>query len=407
MRGDAPALRQIYRIRHSLELLAVSAILLAVCIPSRVLSAPQEPEPPIPIDSTPLADLLSPNDKLEANESKDPKKVVEAYLRISGTHLDLALNTIKKNDFRSSERELDIYKKALSKAGELAFNLRDKRRSIAKKIEQTIYKQIRTLEAVQHLFPPERLPFADAALRHAKQLRVQALNVAFAAGDVLKEPGKEKKPAGDEPPNTQQAPSRLFPYKPETTMREFVVDLSRLNGAGPLVQLAGDYLTEEEDNHVREAQSPDDRTKVFMKIADRRLALITGPAPSVSTTSAKPDSEKKVDRKAQKKAQAKAEEQEREWGTLPSLSRTELLRHYVRAIVECMAKLEDAYERNPKSSALSKALGILREATDRQLTILRSLGSQGKDEAERRALAEAIDQAETANKGAHLEPDHK
>ena len=85
---------------------------------------------------------------------------------------------------------------------------------------------------------------------------------------------------------------------------------------------------------------------------------------------------------------------------LPKLSRAELLLHYARAIKEGMAKLEDAYERNPKSSAIPKALAALRDATGRHLQTLRVLQSEMKDERESAALREAIDQAETANNGA-------
>ncbi len=82
------------------------------------------------------------------------------------------------------------------------------------------------------------------------------------------------------------------------------------------------------------------------------------------------------------------------------MSRDELLRHYARAIAECMAKLEDAYERNPKSSALPKALAVLRDATDKHLTMLRGLKPELKTDNEVAAISAAIYEAETANKGA-------
>jgi delta 1-pyrroline-5-carboxylate dehydrogenase len=148
-------------------------------------------------------------------------------------------------------------------------------------------------------------------------------------------------------------------------------------------QIPGDYLTEEEDEHVREAQAPDDRIKVFMKIADRRLAALN-PAPAPTD----------------EKALKKAAEEKKEWGELPKLDRAVLLRHYARAIEESIAKLEDSYERNPKSKALGKALEMLREATDRHLQTLRGLLNEVKDPKETDALRHAIEEAETANEGA-------
>jgi hypothetical protein len=63
-------------------------------------------------------------------------------------------------------------------------------------------------------------------------------------------------------------------------------------------------------------------------------------------------------------------------------------------------KLEDAYERNPKSSAIPKALAILRDATDKHLEILRSFHTEVKGDSEERAWRDAVEEAETANKGA-------
>jgi hypothetical protein len=85
---------------------------------------------------------------------------------------------------------------------------------------------------------------------------------------------------------------------------------------------------------------------------------------------------------------------------VPKITRAELLRHYARAISECMVKLEDAYERNPKSSALPKALAILRDSTGKHLQTLRTLKAEMKTESEIAAMSGAIEEAETANKGA-------
>lgn len=365
---------------------------------------PQSTEPPLPVDPTPITKLLSAADKNYLAEADNPKKQVAAYLRISDNHLEAAFGAIKRNDHRSAERELDIYNKALAEAGKNAFALQDGKRASAKKIEQNLYRQIKTLESIERLFPAEREAFAEAALKHAKQLRVQALNAALASGSgVLSDPDEKKKPESDHPPNDDppevESPTVDSPKSPPAVappalemfgFRRMVISAPGFSGEAsnsrPSVfeQIPGDYLTEEEDDHVRQAQAADARVKVFMKIADRRIRAIAG-------GEAAP-----VDKKDQKKA----EEEEREWGALPKLGRTELLRHYARAISECMAKLEDAYERNPKASALPKALAVLRDSTDKHLQTLRGLTADIKNEAENAALRGAIEEAETANKGA-------
>jgi hypothetical protein len=324
------------------------------------------PEPPLPVDPRPLAQLISEFEKATLAEARDPKKLIDAYLRISDTHLQVAFNAIKGDNHVTAEHELDVYNKAIAAAGKESFAIKEGKRSICKRLEQVLYRQIKVLESIDRLFSAEREPFAEAALKHAKQLRVEALNKAFASGDVLGDPD-EKKPRAE--------PQKESPLPPKAM---------NLLSATRARQISGDYLTEEEDDHVREAQAPESRVKVFMKIADRRIKAI---GDSIVAT-------------GEKKDQKRVEQEDREWGAVPKVSRAELLRHYARAISECMAKLEDAYERNPKSAALPKALAVLRDSTDRQLQMLRTLGSEMKTESETAALRDAIDQAETANKGA-------
>lgn len=397
---------------HLTRCLAVAICVFFMITANSHAHGAQLPEPPLPVDPRPLTQLISAAEKASLAESSNPKKMVEAYLRISDTHLQAAFNAIRVNNFETAERELDIYNKAVSAAGKEAFALQDGKRGVSKRIEQVLYKQIKTLESIERLFPSEREMFADAALKHTKQLRVQALNEAFDSGGVLKDPEEEKKPKS-EPPAKEGPPKNTMLQAPlaRTKSLRDTVSLRRpsafpgvssgvlpgsnasvpqgiaahFNSARVSLQMPGDYLTEEEDEHVREAQAADARTKVFMRIADRRLKAIVAP----------PDTPA-----AETKDPKKLEGEEREWGPVPKVSRLELLRHYARAISECMAKLEDAYERNPKSSALPKALAVLRDATDKHLQTLRALKLEMKTESELSAISGAIYEAETANKGA-------
>ena len=391
--------------------LAVPICVFFILTANSYAQGAQLPEPPLPVDPRPLTQLISDAEKASLAESGNPKKIVEAYLKISDTHLQAAFNAIKVNNSEAAERELDTYNKAVSGAGKEAFALQDGRRSMSKRIEQVLYKQIKTLETIERLFPNERERFADAALKHTKQLRVQALNEAFDSGGVLKDPEEEKKPKSEPPPkegppkNTTppEPPGRAGSLQKTAGLRRPSASLNsssdvplssnslvahgiaaHFNSGRLSLQMPGDYLTEEEDEHVREAQAADARTKVFMRIADRRLKAIVAPPASPAET----------------KDPKKVEGEEREWGAVPKVSRVELLRHYARAISECMAKLEDAYERNPKSSALPKALAHLRDATDKHLQTLRALKLEMKTETELSAISGAIYEAETANKGA-------
>lgn len=348
------------------------------------------PPPPLPIDSTPLNELLTDTERASLAAAKnDHKKLIETYLNIAEAHLNSALGHAKNDNSPAAVTELDIYNKAIAEAGKVTFERKENQRKHSKKLEQALYKQIKTLEVIERRFPVERQPFAEDALKRAKYLRVQALNTTFAGGEILKEPDEpdeKKPPAKSGPPNNNQLlePIAWRGGMPQIVSPPFQRRVKTLSLRRNVAQIPGDYLTEEEDDHVREAQEADKRIKVFMKIADRRLVAINGTA--VTPTD--------------KKALEKAEQEKREWGVLPKLSRAELLKHYARAIEECIVKLEDAYERNPKSSAIPKALTALRDSTDKHLEILRSLTSQVNGEAEDAALRDAIEQAETANKGA-------
>lgn len=365
------------RFRMACRALLLCCVLLA----GTAIGRAQEDQdgPLLPENPTPLHELLSPAEKALVADARNIKKNIEQYIKISESHLDSAMNAIKNGEALTAERELDIYNKAIAEACKDAFSMQEGKRAISKKIEQSLYKQIRRLETIERLFPGDRGPFAEAALKHAKSLRVQALNEAFAGGEVLKDPEENKKEKQNSPDGGASDGVKLL--TPAAAAR---FTGSRYALLRESFQIPGDYLTEEEDEHVREAQKADERIKVFMKIADRRLVALKGDAAAP----------------ADAKAQKKIEEEAREWGVLSKMGRADLLRQYARAIEECMAKLEDSYERNPKSSAIPKSLITLRDATDRHLIALRALSSEMKTEREIAAMRDAIDQAETANKGA-------
>jgi hypothetical protein len=352
--------------------------------------------PPLPVDPTPIKDLLSNSERASLAEVHSYKKLVEVYLNISDTHLDAADKAIGGEDIKTAERELDVFTKAAAEAANTAFGAGKEeakpqnRASLGKKIEQRLYAQIRKLQAIERRFPQERVGFAEAALNSANKLRQRVLNETLALGEVLTEPAQNKKEVdvGSAPPppipqlNLRPAGAYSTPTKGE-------ILASFQDGA--------DYLSQDEEDAVKEAQDIDKRTKVFMKIAGRRLLAITG-------ASDVPPTEKPLLDKLEKKGPLAPPPDDsrdaREGDVLEKLSRAELLHHYSRAIEELMDKMEDAHDRNPKSSALKRALNILADDTEKQLVTLRSLEPAMKDEAESHALRGAISKAEEASKGA-------
>ena len=207
---SAPPGRLIYH-------LTVAFCVFIVVSASSKSTAAQIPDAPLPVDPRSLTQLISDSEKSLLAEANNPKKLVDAYLKISDTHLQSAFNAIKVNNHQAAEHELDIYNKAVAAACKEGFAVQDGKRSLSKRIEQALYKQIKTLETIERLFPSEREVFAEAALKRSKQLRVQALNEAFASGEVLKDPEEEKKPKS-EPPikdefSTRKNPVTLCPLQ--------------------------------------------------------------------------------------------------------------------------------------------------------------------------------------------------
>jgi hypothetical protein len=136
-----------------------------------------------------------------------------------------------------------------------------------------------------------------------------------------------------------------------------------------------DHLTDQEADLIREWQEIDKRIEIFVKAADRRLLVLTNPAAT------------------QKK------KEEETWGPLPAGTKLELLTDYKRILEEAEEKLDDAYHSGSKNPLIPKALSKFKEAAARQIAQLRSFASQLSDKREQRALAEAIEEAETVTKG--------
>jgi hypothetical protein len=135
-----------------------------------------------------------------------------------------------------------------------------------------------------------------------------------------------------------------------------------------------DHLTEKEDELVREFQEIDKRVEVYIKAADRRLQVLANPAVT----------QKKKD--------------DGTWGPLPTGTNLELLQDYKRILEETEDKLDDLLNRDTPPPGLEKALSKFKEAATRQIPQLRALAAQLKEKSEQRALAEAIEEAETVTK---------
>ena len=138
-----------------------------------------------------------------------------------------------------------------------------------------------------------------------------------------------------------------------------------------------DHLTEKEIDLVKANQEIDMRTEVFMRAAERRITVLIDP-------------------------QATQKKKEEEiWGPLPKGSPLELLQDYKRILEELEEKLDDALNRDSRNPALEKAVKKAKDTASSQIEKLRGLGPKLTDGKERRALLEAIEEAQLIAKATY------
>lgn len=135
-----------------------------------------------------------------------------------------------------------------------------------------------------------------------------------------------------------------------------------------------DHLTPEEADRVRDAQMLDQRVDVFIKAAGRRLLVLTNP----NAASVKP-SQKELEN----------------WGELPKGTRAELLADLAQIIEEASDNIDDASIHESKAPLVPKALRKLAAACTHFLTELKPMRDVVTDRTERKALEDAIENAQT------------
>jgi len=131
---------------------------------------------------------------------------------------------------------------------------------------------------------------------------------------------------------------------------------------------------------VRDAQQLDARTTLFVKIAERRLAAVTGGEQRQSNVS---------------------------WGELPKGTRADYLADLAAILDEAIENVDDTASRNPESQQLGKSVRRLAEAATRFLAQLTPLRQSIEDGPERESLERAIDNLQQVLEAAKKVPEEK
>jgi hypothetical protein len=149
-------------------------------------------------------------------------------------------------------------------------------------------------------------------------------------------------------------------------------------GPPAAAQGRSDVLNEQEADLVRLAQEIDERTALFLKIAERRLVALEGGEPPAPAPAKVQKGEKGEDARAGDK-----------FGPPPGGPRDALLRNYVAVIEEMQDKIDDAYERNANNPKIKKSLENVRKTLESYLPRLKGLSDKVAAPAEGRALEAA------------------
>ena len=151
-----------------------------------------------------------------------------------------------------------------------------------------------------------------------------------------------------------------------------LVVISTLSWTGWAGAQARDHLTESEMDLVRDNQELDKRIDIFIKAADRRLAIING--------TLQPPSKK-------------SQKDEEKWGNLPKGSRAELLSDIAGILDEAITNIDDVSRRDEKNPLISRSLRKLTTASNGYVTQLAALKNQTKDADELAAIERVLENA--------------
>jgi len=119
-----------------------------------------------------------------------PRPRVDATLKISDLRLASALKFVEESQYKFAEQDVDVYTALIVYADAYtrklpASQIKD-RNNCLKKIEQTIFKQTRTVDATLRLFPVDYREGAEPKIDQVKQIRLRAVNDLLGGGNMIK-----------------------------------------------------------------------------------------------------------------------------------------------------------------------------------------------------------------------------
>jgi len=141
-----------------------------------------------PSDSLPQD--LTETETQTIRKERNPKPHVDAALKVSDARITSALKLVRESQYGTAAQDADIYAALIvysdSYTRKLPPSQIKDRNTCLKMIEQAIFKQSHTVEAVIREFPVDYRQTAEAKLEQVKRIRLRAINDLLGDGRIIK-----------------------------------------------------------------------------------------------------------------------------------------------------------------------------------------------------------------------------
>jgi hypothetical protein len=137
----------------------------------------------------PLPEELSESESQLILKEEKPKSRVDATLKVSNARIDSAYKLIQESQFQAAAQDVDVYTALIRYADEYTRKLPGSqikdRNHCLKKIEQAIFKQMRTLDAVVLGISHDYREATERGVNEVKKIRLRAINDLLGGGNMI------------------------------------------------------------------------------------------------------------------------------------------------------------------------------------------------------------------------------
>jgi hypothetical protein len=132
---------------------------------------------------------LTENETQTILKEKSSKPRVDATLKVSDARLVSALKFAEENQYQSAAQDVDVYAALIVYADAYTRKMPESeqkdRNTCLKKIEQTIFKQTRAIDAMLRQFPIDYRERAEPKIDQVRKIRLRAINDLLGGGKII------------------------------------------------------------------------------------------------------------------------------------------------------------------------------------------------------------------------------